>query len=309
MFAGLLIGALCAWFLWIFFKALSVRWPESYFAITDIVSQLVSTTPWRYALFRFAPPILVFGIGGVIGARVGISSVWVVAVACVLHGLTTAGRALANTLTKRGLYGRRKLAVYHSGLLVGILVSGMIGWWIATLNWFSNLVPSIDDVRGSLLTALLAAIFATYFVVATRGTTPRPDAIVDKARSQIATQLLEYARTEADRAGTDPILVESIMIVENIQRPAWLRTIERAVGRFVGVGSYGIMQVKSNRPIADKESIDRTVQGHLAGVRIPITKWNRPDPDAIRRAARLHNGDPRFIDLVKEVYETLYQDS
>src|SRR5215207_5321217 len=82
----------------------------------------------------------------------------------------------------------------------------------------------------------------------------------------------------AAQHGTDPLLVESIMMVENVQRPRWFRTAERLKGIFAKPGTYGIMQVASPRPLSDKDSIRIAIETRLAGQTVPIRDPNSRYP-------------------------------
>jgi len=72
----------------------------------------------------------------------------------------------------------------------------------------------------------------------------------------------KFGKAIAQQAASQEIeiLAYAIMIKENFNRPAFARTIERVLGGIRGKGTYGIMQVTSDRPITDLESTKRGIQ-------------------------------------------------
>lgn len=42
-------------FLYVFYRAIQLQWPESYFGATDLSAYAIATSPIRYVAFRFAP--------------------------------------------------------------------------------------------------------------------------------------------------------------------------------------------------------------------------------------------------------------
>ncbi len=93
--------------------------------------------------------------------------------------------------------------------------------------------------------------------------------------------------------------------VENLQRPGWIRAIERTAGRLLPIGSYGLMQVQSDAPISDSESIERAISTNLAERSVPTTPEGYVDSEALRSQIRSYNGNERFVDLVEMVYYEL----
>jgi len=73
----------------------------------------------------------------------------------------------------------------------------------------------------------------------------------------------------SERYKIDEAITLAVMVVENAQRPPWARRLERAKGRVIKKGTYGIMQVTSERPVSDSESIEIACRDHLRGMRIP----------------------------------------
>jgi hypothetical protein len=105
---------------------------------------------------------------------------------------------------------------------------------------------------------------------------------------------------QVQNVGADANLVAAVLLTENLRRPAWVRAIERAKGKLSAPGSYGVMQVMADKPISDRESIDRTIQGPLGAAHVGGSDgW---DYDALGKALSVHNDNPRFIELARQIY-------
>jgi hypothetical protein len=87
-----------AGFLGIFYYAVRTRWPQSYFSISDFVARRVSASPLKYAAFRFGPIVAVCGFAAVTMNRLGRNDQAAVLLIAVMHGATTAARAVVRSL-------------------------------------------------------------------------------------------------------------------------------------------------------------------------------------------------------------------
>jgi hypothetical protein len=65
------------------------------------------------------------------------------------------------------------------------------------------------------------------------------------------------------------------------------------------------MQVQTQLPISDSESIRQAVASRLAGRTVPSAKRGAIDFDVLRGHIRSYNGNERFVDLVERVYIAL----
>jgi hypothetical protein len=117
--------------------------------------------------------------------------------------------------------------------------------------------------------------------------------------------LISYAKSQAHAAGVDEDLVVAVMVVEAIQRPEWLRRLERLLARLLRRGTYGIMQVGSRRPLSDRESIDAAIQGPLSGVLLDRDQHGWAKRDSVGPAVRNYNSDPAFIEWLTTALEVV----
>lgn len=231
--------------LWVFYRVVQSNWPDSYFALQDITSLEVSASLPRYATFRFLPVAFaclfvavsveqMSGRGVIAGTAVG-----------TLHGLLTAGRGFARAVKTKRL-NRTSLLLAHGVLFVLLVVTGLLTGLASRTEAAKSLIPDVSQVTSDLWTALLAGVLGAFLIKVTSGRELSEGALIERLRARLPDDLREYARRKAEETDSDPDLVEAFMIVENVQRPRWLRRFERLKGTVVRSGTYGILQVHSD---------------------------------------------------------------
>lgn len=300
-----LLGVCGAFLLYVFFRAVEVRWPESYYGISDFTSYQISLHLGRYLAFRFLPVLVVSFTTSVVATSLGSGGIVTGLAVAAIHGLATAGRAMVGAFRHGRLFGRRLLLAAHVGVFALVLIAGWAGGWLGKLDVSGSLVPELPEIRSNLWTALLAGIFGAYLARVTRRSEIEPAELISESMRRIDPQLLSLADEVAARHEAEANLIRALLLVENLQRPRWIRAIERLAGRRLPVGTYGIMQVRSDAPVSDAESIERAVSTKLAGAKVPKSSRGFPDGEALRRQVRSYNGNERFVELVEMVYYEL----
>jgi hypothetical protein len=251
MAAAMLGGAV---FLHAFYRTVRLQWPQSYYSLGDVTSYRLSASPGRYLLFRFGPVLLAVVFISVLMERADLNVMVTAMGVALLHVWATSGRAAVRLLvSKKRMFNRPALLVSHAVISLGVvciaLAAGIVAPW---LDW---LVPTTAEVTGALWTAILAAVLGSYLVTVSRAQGPDIGEIVERAKRQLGHELWSLAHRSALEHDADPVLVRGILIVESLQRPQWLRFLERLKGIAIKEGSYGVMQVQASRPISDEESI------------------------------------------------------
>lgn len=308
----LVLGALGALLLHVFFRAVEVRWPESYYGLSDFTSYQISMRLSSYLTFRFLPVLVMSSIVSAIATSAGWRGQVAGLAVALIHGAWTAGRGAWNAFRQDGVFARRLLLAAHLGVLTAVVVAGWIGAVLGSTDAVMELVPEPVELRGNLWTAILAGVFGAYLARVTQGSGVEPSELIRESSRRLGPEIIARAEEAADRHGADPELVKAILIVENLQRPRWIRSIERVAGRALPIGTYGVMQVRSDQPISDEESIEVAVSTRLAGRRVPMSTWTSggrtyltPDSEGLQRLIRSYNGNERFIELVEAVYYEL----
>ncbi|MEK6827288.1 MAG: hypothetical protein AABX99_02270, partial [Nanoarchaeota archaeon] len=95
-------------------------------------------------------------------------------------------------------------------------------------------------------------------------------------------------------------LVLAICITENIERPAWVRKLERIKSYVFKSGTYGIMQVASATYINDLQSINDAVKKHFKG-----TAYISFSDDELKSQLTKYNSDSKFIEFATAAFYEL----
>lgn len=289
----------------IFYRALEVRWPQFYYSASDTFTRSVSASPWRYLAFRIVP---VFAVSFFVSAsmrRADFAFVWSPLAVAAIHAATTNGNALLLAiLHTRRSFGFWAVSTQHLVALLGSLVGGLSGLILAKQDWALRLVPSPNEIAGSLWTAIIAAALGAYAMKFSGPQSADIEGLIKKSRKSIDDILWRQAEEVAVSTNTDPLLVVSIMLVENLQRPRWFRQLENILAYLGHHGTYGIMQVQRDYQISDIESVRIACTEHLRNARPYFGDF--PDPDSIREVAKRHNGDDAFIEMTWQIYYRLW---
>ncbi len=299
---GVLFGFL---FLSVFYQAVKTDWPESYFGAGDVSAYEISMTPLRYALFRFVPVYVtcVF-VAVALDRRESFGAVGAVILG-VGHGSVTLGTALVVWARSdaRQRPSRTSIALIRAVVFAGVIVVALAA--AVTRDVLAAFVPPIPDLVAAFWTAIFAGITGAFLVRISRGALGEYG-LVTRSLSELPPRLLDLASQIAKETAADDILVQAVMVVENVQRPKWFRTIERLKSRVVRRGTYGIMQVASDHPLSDEESIRKAVTERMAGVSVKAPTGSL-DPKALRVFAANYNSNPNFATLLLSAYALVQQ--
>jgi hypothetical protein len=247
--------------------------------------------------------IVVCFVASAVAISLGESGMGAALAAAGIHALLTAGRASLSAYRATGVFGRRLLFVVYLVIAVALFFAGFVGGLLGADERLHALVPSVDGLVDNLWTAVLAGVFGAYTVRATSRSEISIAEIIGKSTERLPIGTLEYADAQSAEYDVDPLLLQSLLLVENLQRPRWIRQVERALGRVLPVGSYGLMQVQTDQPVTDEESIRLAAQ-RLAGKQVRRGPSGL-DSDQLIAIIRSYNGNVDFIALAASVYYEL----
>lgn len=289
-------------FLMMFFRAVQTKWPESYFAISDVTSYRISTTPLRYGLFRFAPVIVVSFFTATVAESIKGSSLVAVAALGVTHVVLSSGlafvRAVRKPITK---FARSLRLLYFAVVSVGIAASSVFGWALSLSPDLRRIVPESADLSTTVWTAAFAGIIGAFLLAVSRGEAPSTRQLLTMSRSTLSKGLWAFIEEEAKKQRADVWLVQAVALTENLQRPSWFRRLERMGGNVLGRGTYGVMQVSSDGPIDDQESVRLAIRKHFAGTQ----RQGLLSYDEVLTILKVYNPDKIFSDLARDIYHEL----
>ncbi len=303
MVSAALAALLGAAFLHAFYRGVQHKWPNSYYTLPASADPIVSRRLPRYLLFRFGPVYAVAVFVAVTMARLREAVVLSLALMLLLHiGTTNATSVLGQLRLRRSESFSLTAVVYNACAMVLIVLAGVLA--VLTRRLWEPLIPQPKEVSTAIWTGLAAAVLASYVQHLTSGDRQLPD-LLARARKDAGPALLKKVRDKAIVAGTDPLLLEAILLTEVLQRPRWLRTLEALKGRILSRGTYGVMQVRAPRPISDEESVDVTVD--LYRGRKPEQKHGHASRSSVRALLAEHNRSSPFLDLAVRLYDELEQ--
>ncbi|WP_147359970.1 hypothetical protein [Clavibacter lycopersici] len=178
------------------------------------------------------------------------------------------------------------------------------------------LVPGTSALVESLWTAAFVAVCAGFIfsLIGTREsreTAMTGEYLSRRAITDVGLSTVDYAYGKAIASGADPILIRAILFAEVIQRPRWVRNLEKWSWWIRRRGTYGVMQVAGRRPVTDYDSIDQTCTQYAGawgaslstegGYDTWTTDWRGSWAELGYR-----NGDAVFIDMVNQIYATSF---
>jgi hypothetical protein len=179
---------------------------------------------------------------------------------------------------------------------------------VSRIDQSLRVLPSPEDIAAALWTGVIAAIAGAYLVNASRrAPAPQPDELMARSRRTVPPELWMLAETSATENGTDPSLVQSILLTENLQRPPWFRRLEFLKAKLGFAGTYGVMQVGSTSHVSDADSVRLACEGHLKNLQPRFSEYGGADPESLNELIRLHNEDPAFIEMVRNFYYRLHE--
>ncbi|TAL72364.1 MAG: hypothetical protein EPN88_04930 [Bacteroidetes bacterium] len=273
----------------IFYHVFKLKWPDLYFSVNNMDAFFISVSFKRYLLFRFLPCFLIGTLAVSIFTKnlaveiayiAGLSSLFV-------HSLLTNGRAILDLLTKS-----KRIKIYfnygfqivlHLFTIVFLSVLGVISGVASRSSIFMAITPSIEGLVDNIWAALLTVIIVEYLRVAYAEKSIKIDEVFSRSVKNINPNLFNHIDENCPSQKANPILVKAVCIVENIQRPKWIRKIENIKAFLRLCGTYGIMQVKSTKFISDEKSIDIAIKNYFSNsqginnideLKIIISKFN-----------------------------------
>lgn len=293
------VGTAGAIALYLFYRVLYTEWPNNYFHSTDRLAFTISQRRSRYLAFRFLPLAFVSALVAGLGEKFPHGPLVGVAALFIAHTALHIGQSLVASLRhKRGsvpLAGGRLWVLAAIGLTSGLAVASGYG-----LVVYAGLpTPSGTDIGTATVAALVAAFVITAARVLTADAQGSGD-LLEHSRSQLGGEFEHAVSDIALENDVDPRLLVAIMHAENLQRPPWIRQLERAKTRIFRSGSTGVFQVNSPTVLSDVESARRAAAS-LHGLWPALRAYPRGDWE-ITEAAERHNPDRAFGELVASLY-------
>lgn len=257
----------------------------------------------RFVVYRFAPVTVVAALAGAILDRQGAATLWPLLAIGVLHGTLTSGRGLLSELRgRRTVLSATRMTAYAAVFSGCVAATGAA---VPLVPFTTDYVPDPDELIPAVWAAGLAAVGGAWLLSLSRQHEDDSEARIrafQRSKDNLGDDLWRRAAEVAEEVDADERLVRAVLLVENIQRPRWLRRLETPVARLLRTGSVGPLQVDGLPPSGDDaRRVEASIRSRFAGQRYPEAlngsafHW--------RRAFLKHyNGDSQWMLDVEEAY-------
>ncbi|MCU0641068.1 MAG: hypothetical protein MUC35_03145 [Candidatus Margulisbacteria bacterium] len=151
---------------------------------------------------------------------------------------------------------------------MAFLVAISYGCAILSKNGTALLIfPSIKPLIDNMWAAFIGFLLASFAREALSNRSISESTVINDALQEINPKIFALIDKLADKANANPNLIKAVAVTENLQRPAWFRLIEQIMSWFSKKGTYGIMQVQSDRYLTDEESIEIAINKYFVNTK------------------------------------------
>jgi len=289
----------------LFYRAFKNTWPELYFSVSDYTSLFISFSPVRYFAFTLLPTMIIsaFVLSIFLRSYHIHNLVFLGLLIGLIHSVSTNGIALwkllNNNKTVHAFYNRYFQVFVHIISIFTIAASGYLGGLLGQQNFLIPLIPTwtvVDNLWAALFSSVLTVFL--YRLYTNKYTSE--EAVIEKSRKSLSVKLVSHIGLVCEKYKVKKELVLAICITENIERPAWVRKLERIKSYVFKSGTYGIMQVAADNYIDDFQSIDKAVEKHFKG-----TAFINFSDSELKYQLSKYNRGGKFIELATAAFYEL----
>lgn len=298
------IGIFGSLLLYLIFRLLKSDWPTNYSDMKNVVDSASQRNAWVYVLMRFVPMYVVSVLVASLAESAGGQTVFTLATCTILHIFLTNFRPQIMRRAFSASRNRPRYLVAFCSSLASILLAAILAaitwpYWIAIL-------PNPDE----LVQVIWTSLFVGLVVILLRSVGTFEDSLakrVARAKQDLGEDLQRVIQLEARENEVSVEFIQAIILTECIQRPRWIRRMERVKGLVSGPGTYGVAQVTSPEPISDELSI-KMLCGKHAGYYPAGHESHGYNRTLLRVRLESHNPAPVFIDQATEIFDSLIPD-
>jgi hypothetical protein len=295
IFTGVVVSNV---FIVLFYKTFKLKWPDLYFSVNNMDAFFISVSFQRYLFFRFFPCFLINTLViTVITKTYPLHIAYTAgAFSLFIHGFLTNGIAIYRIIKKSKrikIYFNYSFQLFlHLITMILLTLLGIASGFASRQAIFIALTPSPQGLVDNIWSALITVILVEYLRLIYTEKSIKLDEVFNKSLKSISPDILNLIDKYCISNNANAVLAKAICIVENIQRPKWIRMIEN-IKAILGLhGTYGIMQVKTNKFISDEESVRLAIATHLQESNIVRTT------DMLRYYINKYNSSEEYKDLV-----------
>ena len=286
------------------YVAIRTEWPDAYVYNRSLLEKLSRGSFPKYLLLRSAPLFVFSYLTAAVGSQQELAwfplglSIW------LTFSALTSLLALLRSWRHLNIRRRFDVPVALGRLLgaAGLVAGGVWAGWI----W-----PALAPTSSGLIEAIWTAVVVTILTLGARKLLeqehPTAGQKVDLSKSDIGGPLWESMRARAMEQGIEPAIVRAIVVAEALQRPRWIRRLERLLGRWQRSGTYGVAQMRSGRPITDEESVGLLVAELATIYCAGSAGWERFEH--YRPFLEGRGATPGYVEEVQELYFHLFDEA
>ncbi len=215
-----------------------------------------------YFLFRLLPLLIIFILlAGVLRRYLNIEDPMVYIIIAAITSLLN--RDLIQFF--RTAFISEKLL--HVTNIISVMLVAFVVACISSIYDVSFIAPSLSGLIDNMWSSLLIALLVLFYLKATNMSTKHQDEVaqetaisnyVVRSYNEIKAKFSDVIDNSCQEYACSRQVLYSVLIYENMNRPAWLRSIENTIVRLPRIKmTVGIAQVLSDKPLTDKESIKR----------------------------------------------------
>lgn len=273
------------------------------------VSDYVATRPQRrlyYLAFRHLPPLIVtMLLCGLLNKL--FPPLWTLPYLLTATFSSVLFGSFREAL-RRGVYlSERLVHVYN---VIAINFMAVLMEFFSHTAWLAAATPSLEGIVDNIWSSLFVSLIIVAFMEfsSRRYPTNRFEERRDVTERFVAASLSSiesrFGNHVDSLCGSDLLLrrlMKAILVFEDMNRPAWVRMLERVLVRVPGVAmTVGVAQVRSERPLSDLDSI--TVAHKLLTEGRPPADVSRGEESRLKYLIGVHNGGAKYMEDVLSVY-------
>lgn len=288
-----------------------LRNPTAYLSVSDFVV----TRPRRrlyYLAFRHLPPIIVtMLLCGLLNKLV--PELWTLPYLLTATFSSVLFGSFREVL-RRGIYLSERLVHLYNVVIINL--TAVLMEFFSHSAWLAAVTPSLEGIIDNIWSSLFVSLIVVAFIDFSSQKYP-----VDRSeeRSDVTKRFVAFslAKIEAKYGGhIDALcgkdlllkrLIRAILVFEDMNRPAWIRLIERVLVLVPRVRmTVGVAQVRSDRPLSDFESIT-CAHKLLVERNEELDNSGKPGGEErkIKQLLEMYNPDKKYIEEVRSVYSLI----
>jgi len=287
-------------FLFMFYRAVESEWPESYSVLATNSSLWSSRSLGHYLGFRIAPVLAVTTFAAVATNRAERNAFFVALGVPLVHWALTSGRRIVRDMRASSRPNNFLPSLFVAcGLFLAYTFVGVLAWLLR--EQAGPLIPEVDEIVTGLWTAFSAGIVAVFLTDRRVSGSPDSYAVIGAAVRDIAPEHKAWCEKYSAASDTDARLLQTVLVVESLSRPRWFRKLEDISARIMKrSGTYGLMQVTSDHPVSDEESVEIAARDHFAGLQVPLDENDYLDWEELRRLFARYNPDDQYVEICED---------